>query len=109
MSSVNLDISVAGVSDTSTSGMPYTMTLPSQEEREQVAFDVDLTKPYCVHFTLHQTFGTRVIGKGVLLSTQISSAMKAQVPLLNGDLTLLGELEVLVQLTRATPQIDGKK
>ncbi|KAJ3398998.1 phosphate system positive regulatory protein pho81, partial [Chytridiales sp. JEL 0842] len=58
-------------------GIPYNIILPSKDDQETYTFLADDLSEFSIVFDIFPTFGTKVLGRAVLLSSQISSFLKS--------------------------------
>lgn len=83
--------------------MPHSIVLPLADERETFGFHVEDLSKFALELSLYPTFGSKVIGRAVILSSTIQNIHKSellQVPLLDHHLKAIGEVAFYVECIR---------
>jgi CDK inhibitor PHO81 len=95
--------------------IPISVILPLTDEREVFSFQIDSFDSFSLEFDLFPTFGSKVIGKGVALSSTFSNLQSQGsyvVPLLDPHLKVIGdipfEVNVVKPFRRAQLQLGGQ-
>lgn len=84
-------------------GMPHSVVLPLADERETFGFHVEDLEHFALEMSLYPTFGSRVIGRAVVLPSTFKNIAKSEslvVPLLDHHLKAIGEVSFHVQCIR---------
>lgn len=107
--SYKVTVSLKSIDDHQSVGMPYTVILPSQEPVESFTFEAPAhSLSTCfVQFQVHPTFGTKLIGRAILLGdvigsmTTSSTSQTSRLPLVGPDANgLVGEVNAQVSLIK---------
>lgn len=101
--------------DSSGTSIPHSVILPLADEREVFSFQVDSLADFSLEFDLFPTFGSKMIGKAVAVSSTFSD-LKHQgsyvVPIVDPHLKVIGdipfEINVVKPFARAQLQIGGQ-
>jgi CDK inhibitor PHO81 len=83
--------------------MPHSVVLPLADERETFGFHVEDLDRFALEMSLYPTFGSRVIGRAVVLPATFRNMHKSQslvVPLLDHHLKAIGEVSFTVECIR---------
>lgn len=95
--------------------IPISVILPLTDEREVFSFQIDSFDSFSLEFDLFPTFGSKVIGKGVVLPStfaDLQSQGSYIVPLLDPHLKVIGdipfEVNVVKPFRRAQLQLGGQ-
>lgn len=104
-------------------GIPYSVILPLQDDLEVYTFLVEDLSTFSLQFDVFPSFGTKPIGRGVALSSQLAMTIKKSwsgagesedciVPLFDSHLRVVGELNfgfaVVKPFVHPSLQIGGK-
>ncbi|KAJ3332193.1 phosphate system positive regulatory protein pho81 [Blyttiomyces sp. JEL0837] len=104
-------------------GIPYNIILPLTDDSEMYTFLVDDLTDFSLHFDIYPTFGTKVLGRAVILPSQLLMSMrnkaagaadneKVVAPLFDNHLRVVGELSCDFTIVNAfnhpSLQIGGK-
>ncbi|KAJ8324440.1 phosphate system positive regulatory protein pho81 [Batrachochytrium dendrobatidis] len=57
-------------------GVPYSVILPLKDELEVFTFNINNDEDFSIQFDIYPTFGTKVIGRAVVLRSQLTQAVK---------------------------------
>lgn len=95
-----------------TSGMPYNLVFPSQEKEEILKFEGawEGTFNHSIYFYIYPTFGSKLVGKSVVLSSQLKSIFNSSytganyhsltLPVFGNDLKIIGEIRAEIFLVK---------
>ncbi|KAJ3151166.1 phosphate system positive regulatory protein pho81 [Geranomyces michiganensis] len=104
-------------------GVPYSVILPLQDDSEVYSFLVDDLDTFGLQLDVYPTFGTKPIGRGAVLASQISMTMRKSwsgggdveqviCPLFDSHLRVVGEVQfgfgVVKPFQHSSLQIGGK-
>jgi CDK inhibitor PHO81 len=84
-------------------GMPHSVVLPLADERETFGFHVEDLDRFALEMSLYPTFGSKVIGRAVVLPSAFANINRSQsliVPLLDHHLKAIGEVSFHVECIR---------
>lgn len=83
--------------------MPHSVVLPLADERETFGFHVEDLDRFVLEMSLYPTFGSRVIGRAVVLPATFKNMHRSRslvVPLLDHHLKAIGEVSFQVECIR---------
>ncbi|KAJ3164895.1 phosphate system positive regulatory protein pho81 [Geranomyces variabilis] len=104
-------------------GVPYSVILPLQDDSEVYSFLVDNLETFSLQLDVYPTFGTKPIGRGAVLASQIAMTMRKSwsgggdveqviCPLFDSHLRVVGEVQfgfgVVKPFQHSSLQIGGK-
>jgi CDK inhibitor PHO81 len=104
-------------------GIPYNIILPLKDDSELYTFVVDDLSDFSLIFDIYPTFGTKVLGRSVILPSQLAPLYNTKVwgpgenesfstPLFDTHLRVVGELSfnvaVVTPFNHSHMQIGGK-